>query len=71
MSSLHITASRLKLGFVRAGLRQNADRRDNIRLTMRRRILRAVNYVMMNSAFPDTVKRNRPARLPFGFRFAR
>jgi len=71
MSSLHIIAPRLKLGFARAGLRQNADRRDNIRLTMHRLILRAVNYVMMNSAFPDTVKRKGPSRLPFGFRFAR
>jgi hypothetical protein len=71
MSVLHITAPRLKLGFVERRLRRNADGGDNIRLTMQRRILRAINYVMMNSAFPDTVKRNGPARLPFGFRFAR
>jgi len=52
-------------------LRQIADGRDNIRLTIGRRILRAVNYVMMNNAFADTVKRIGPSRLPFGFRFGR
>jgi hypothetical protein len=71
MSLLHIAASRLRLGFADRRLRQIAEGRDNVRLTMRRRILRAVNYVMLNSAFLDTVKRIGPPRLPFGFRFAR
>src|SRR5262249_16005738 len=56
----HSSAWRLRLGFADGWLRA----RDNVRLTMPRRILRAVNYVMMNTAFPDTVKRNGPAHLP-------
>src|SRR5262249_33317295 len=67
----HLTASRLRLGLAHYRLRQIADGRDNIRLTIGRRILRAVNYVMMNNAFADTVKRIGPSRLPFGFRFGR